>query len=162
MKPTVKILLFCFAMALISGCCSQKCAERRLQRIVKNHPELIDVKLRTLDTFLSVPGFSDMTVIPFSAIANGETICEATDHGKFVVSVNRDDSTVCVGYVADAKTLHFTDTMKYMQVIVGAKTEKHGDVSFWHRITEWISFLFIGMGLSLYLIWKLIKKVKTK
>lgn len=154
MRTTVKILLFFITFALISGCS----AERRIQRIVKSHPELIEVKMRTLDTFLTVQGYTEQVLVPLSALKNGETYTEKTDHGTFVVHVDNTDS-ICIDFIADTQQIRYQDTLKYRQVVISdPDTKKNSGVTFWNRITEWISFLAIGAGLAFYFLLKYLKK----
>lgn len=158
MKTTLKILFLCVTIALISGCS----AERRIQRIVKSHPELIEVKMRTLDTFLTVQGYTEQVLIPLSVLKNGETYTEKTDHGTFVVHVDNTDS-ICIDFIADTQQIRYQDTLKYRQVVISdPDTKKNSGVSFWNRITEWISFLAIGAGLAFYFLLKFFRTNKTK
>lgn len=151
MKSTLKILLFFVIIVLMNGCCSQRFAERRIRRMVERYPELVQLKQRTIDTFLMVPGYTDNTIIPMSAIASGETVCEATDHGTFTVTVNHDDSTVSIGFVADTQAVRYQDTVNYRQIVIAPEKEGWFD-GFGDRISEWIAFLFIGMAIAVYLL----------
>ena len=158
MKTTLKILLLCVTIALISGCS----AERRIQRIVKSHPELIEVKMRTLDTFLTVQGYTEQVLIPLSVLKNGETYTEKTDHGTFVVHVDNTDS-ICIDFIADTQKIRYQDTLKYRQVVISdPDTKKNSGVSFWNRITEWVSFLAIGAVLAFYFLLKFFRTNKIK
>ena len=159
MKRYVKTILFFILLVLLSGCSSTKCAERRIQRIVKKHPELIEVKLRTLDTLLTVKGFKDQTVVPMSAIIKGETLYETTEHGVFTIHVENGES-LCIDFAADSQLVRFQDTMKYRQVVVGVDSggKNSSGISFWHRITEWITFIFIGSCITIYLFRRFFKK----
>lgn len=158
MKTTPKILFLCVTIALISGCS----AERRIQRIVRNHPELIEVKTRTLDTFLTVQGYTEQVLVPLSVLKNGETYTEKTDHGTFVVHVDNTDS-ICIDFIADTQKIRYQDTLKYRQVVISdPDTKKNSGVTFWNRITEWISFLAIGAGLAIYFLLKFLRTHKTK
>ena len=151
MKNTVKIFLFSLVLVLMNGCCSQKCAERRIRRMVERYPELVQLKQRTIDTFLTVPGYTDCTIIPMSAIASGETVCEATDHGTFTVTVNHADSTVSIGFVADTQLVRYQDTVNYRQIVIAPEKEGWFD-GFWDRLSEWITFIFIGAAATVYLL----------
>ena len=157
MRHFFKILFFCFALSLFSGCSAQ----RRIQRIVERHPELIEVKYRTIDTFLSVPGFTDQTVVPMSSISYGSTYYETTDNGTFVVSFGQKDSTLHIGFVAENRQLHFQDTVKYRQIVINPEKEDKGWFGgFGERVSEWIAFLVVGMCLAAYLLRKSIKNKK--
>lgn len=158
MKTTVKILLFCVAFSL-TGCS----AERRIQRIVRNHPELIEVKIRTLDTLLTVQGYTDKALVPMSALKNGETYCEATDHGTFIVRRVDNTDSIRIDFIADTQQIRYQDTLKYRQVVISnPETKKNSGINFWNRITEWISFLAIGAGLAIYFLLKFLRTHKTK
>ena len=156
MKTTLKILFLCVTIALISGCS----AERRIQRIVRNHPELIEVKIRTLDTFLTVQGYTDSALVQMVRLQKGETVTTQTDHGTFVVGLNETGDSLSVDFIADTQQIRYQDTLKYRQVVISdPDTKKNSGVSFWNRITEWIIFLDIGAGLAFYF---LLKFFKTK
>ena len=150
MRTTVKILLFC---VLISGCCSQKRAERKLERLVKEYPELLELKARPFEALITVPGYTDLAIMPMRTIANGGTMREETEHGTIVVSMNLEDSTLCVGFVADTQIVCYQDTLRYRQAIVVPEQTKKGILDgFGERLAEWISFLAIGIVVTLYLL----------
>lgn len=151
MRHIVKTLFFCFALSLFTGCSAQ----RRIQRIVERHPELIEVKYRTIDSILTVPGYADHTIIPISSVTGGETYYENTDHGTFIVSVNPQDSTLHVGFVADTQQVRYLDTIQYSQVVITPEQPEKGWLhGFGERLAEWACFLFIGMAVAFYFIWK--------
>ncbi len=160
MKTSIKILFLAVIMAAISACSAQKRAERHIRRAVELCPEMVQLTAYPIDTFLSVPGYTEQVLVPLTAVMDkGETFVEATEHGTFTVNFIREDSTLCIDYVSDSQQIYFNDTLKYQSVVINPKPPEKG----WfdglgERLAEWITFLIIGMSAAFYLIFKNKKK----
>ena len=151
MKTSTKIFLLVVAMALLTGCSTERRASRMVRRAVSLCPELVQMKAHPIDTVLTAPAYTTMAIVPVAEVFTGETVYAATQHGTFVVSVSQSDSSLRVGFVAAPHKVHYQDTIRYPQVIVPETLQSRAS-GFWNSFLWWLA----GVGFSLALcVWVL-------
>ena len=111
-----------FTLAILFACCScnsQRCAARRIQRITENHPELVAEQAHTIDTLLVLLPVRDSAAFSIVPLLMADTITIPTVKGSFTIRMpeKRLDS-ITVSYHAEQDTIHFTDTIRYAQVVI--------------------------------------------
>lgn len=158
MKTSLKIFLLAAALAVMSGCSAQRRAQRHVRKAVALCPELVQVKAHAVDTVLTVKPWADVTTMQLIRLMSGDTIYSATDHGTFVVSHNRDNGEVRIGFLAAPQKLHYRDTLQYAQVVVPESFGAKGGGGFWSGFALWMVGLALGMALAVYLLRNAIKK----
>lgn len=141
MKRLLSILVL---VLILTGCSAQKRAERHMRKAVALCPELVQLKAHPIDTVLTVPGFADATTVPMEAVLQYDTIYAATDHGTVVVSLSQSDSSLRVGFVAAPQKIHFTDTLRYAQIVSKDPSEQQKR-GFWRGF----AWCFLGFCLGI-------------
>lgn len=160
MKTTLKILLFAVALVVMTGCSSQKRAERHVRKAVALCPELVQMTAHPIDTVLTAPGYADCAVLSLTEVLKGETLYAATDHGTVVVSLRQSDSALRVGFVAAPQEIHFRDTLRYAKVILpNQPKDKDGT---WGEFLAGAVCFFLGIAMALYLLFKKEKQTNQK
>ena len=162
MKTSLKILLLCVALVAMTACSAQRRAERRVRRAVALCPELVQTKAHPIDTVLTAPAFADCATVPLQTVLEGDTLYAATDHGTVVVSLRQSDSALRVGFVAAPQRVHYRDTVRYAQVVVGqpdAGTKKDGFAS---GLALWLCGIGLGGAATLWLLRNALKNKPQK
>lgn len=145
-----KILLLAAVAILMNGCCSLKRAERRVQRLAEQYPELVQMKAHPIDTFLGVPVFSDTASLRIPA-HRGDTIVAETENGTFTAYLDAADTTqLQVVFESAPAELHYQDTIKYSQVVIEPEPSKS------HSWKFPVGFV-VGIFFALVSIWAAIK-----
>lgn len=155
MKTSLKILAFVVALAAMTACSAQKRAERQVRKAVALCPELVQVKAHPVDTVLTAKGFVDVTHVSLPELLHGDTTYAAAEHGTVVVNFNPADSTLRVGFVAMPQKVHYQDTLRYQQVVLGPKADKRS--TFWSHFALCLVGFVVGIGLCCW-IYSLLKK----
>lgn len=161
MKTSIKILFLAVIMAAISACSAQKRAERHIRRAVELCPDLVQMTAHPIDTFLSVPGYTDISRVPLVKVFENDAVFVGTEHGTFALSMDKNDSTLTVSFSADRSEIHYQDTIHHAQVnIPEPKPEERKERSC-KGLSVWLFGIIVGMGLYFY--WfKSDKKETTK
>lgn len=116
MKTTLKISVFLVALFLLSGFSAQKRAERHIRKAVALCPELVQTTAHPIDTVLTVQGFADATYIPLHDVMSGDTLYKATEHGTFIVNMDKHTNEIRVGFIAAPRSVRLTDTVHYAKL----------------------------------------------
>ena len=148
MRNIFKILLFCIAFVMVSGCSAQRRAERKVRRAVELCPELVQMKAHPIDTVLSSPGFTDHAEIPIGAVLVCDSIVARTEHGRLTVRVDREEGTLRTDFTADPQLVSYRDTLYYGQVTVQPKKSGGGWTSA-DRISLWICCFLLVVVLAM-------------
>lgn len=125
MRTMLQSITLLFALLILSSCS----AARRVQRIAEQHPELVAVQAHPIDTLISVPSFTDSILVPFSVLMTDDTVIIPTEHGIFTLSVqpmpSQEDKaplpSLAITYQSDTTTIHYTDTIRYAQVVINGE-----------------------------------------
>lgn len=160
MKNVIKILLMVMTIALMNGCSAQKRAERHIRRAVELCPDLVQMTAHPIDTFLGVPGYTDIARVPMSEVLGPDIFSVETEHGTFTIGLNENDSTFEIGFTADPTEIHYQDTVQHPQVIL-PEPEARKERSF-----KWLALLLfgviVGMVLYVYLSYAYLEKPENK
>lgn len=152
MKTSIKIIILAVALAALPACSAQKRAQRHIRRAVELCPELVQLKAHPIDTFLSVPGYTDITRVPMVRIFEEDSVAVKTEHGTIILSTNPSDSTLSVAFQADHQEVHYTDTIRYADVTtIKTKTRRGGS---WIEIAVWLFGVIVGIDLAFCMVRK--------
>ncbi len=149
MKRLLKIFVLAMTLVVTASCSAQYRAQRHMRRAIELCPELAQIRTRSIDTLLVVPGYQDIARVPMENVFQYDTLYLDTDHGTISLSFDQADSTITVGYTADPAEIHYHDTISYTEVIV--PPDQDGN-AFWKKILTWILGVGAGMALTLWLL----------
>lgn len=156
MKTLLKISLLAVALTVLTGCSAQRRAERHVRKAVELCPELAQVKSHLVDTALTVPSWSDCTVMRMPSM--GETLYAPTRHGTFIVKARNADSLL-LGFVAAPQELHYRDTISFTEVSLPAtETGQTDDGGVW----KWIFCFFFGITVGFVILFMIALKANIK
>lgn len=147
-KTSLKIFLLAAALIVMNGCSAQKRAERHVRKAVALCPELVQVKAHPIDTVLTVGPWADCAAMPMPHA--GETLYASTPHGTVVVSKQKSDSVLRIGFVASPQQVRYRDTIRYSQVSASPRpAPESGPKSGWSVIGMLLLGALSGMLLLL-------------
>jgi len=156
MKTPLKIILLAAAIIIVmNGCSAQKRAERRVRRAVVECPELVQLKAHPIEGTVTAPAFADMAHVPLAPVLRRDTIYAATTHGTVIVSLDRPDSTLRVGFVAAPREMHYHDTVSFAQVVLPPSDQQPKPLHVLNSISLWLCGIGLGMALCFWLSKKL-------
>ena len=123
----MKRLLTISLLLILMGCSTTRRAERRIQRIAEHHPELVTLEAHPIDTLLALPSVDDSAVFSIVPLLMGDTITIPTAKGSFKIGREgkRQDS-LAVSYHAEQAPIHFTDTIRFAQVVIHDEQRSEG------------------------------------
>lgn len=123
----MKRLLTISLLLILMGCSTTRRAERRIQRIAEHHPELVTLEAHPIDTLLALPSVADSAVFSIVPLLMGDTITIPTAKGSFKIGREgkRQDS-LAVSYHAEQAPIHFTDTIRFAQVVIHDEQRSDG------------------------------------
>lgn len=123
----MKRLLTISLLLILMGCSTTRRAERRIQRIAEHHPELVTLEAHPIDTLLALPSVADSAVFSIVPLLMGDTITIPTAKGSFKIGRDgkRQDS-LAVSYHAEQAPIHFTDTIRFAQVVIHDEQRSDG------------------------------------
>ena len=117
MKTRLFILIFVLSVSLVlCACDAKRRAQRRIRRITERCPELVTVQAHPIDTFIELPPLADTAVMPLAPLLDGQAVKIQTEQGTFTATATDDSLTVT--YEAEPEPVHFSDTLRYSQVII--------------------------------------------
>lgn len=151
MKTSLKIFLLAVALIVMNGCSAQRRAERLVRRAVALCPELVQVKAHPIDTVLTVHGWADAVTMQLTDIMRGDTIYRAAEHGTFVVSHNRQNGEVRIGYIAMPQKVRYRDTLHYPQVVLPPSAGQKAKGGFWSHFALVLTGICTGVALCVWL-----------
>lgn len=151
MRNIFKILLFCIAFVLVSGCSAKRLAERKVRRAVELCPELVQLKAHPIDTTLTAHAFTDHTEVPIMSVLLCDSIITRTDHGKVTLRVDREEGTLKVDFTADPQQVRYQDTIQIREVTVRPKEKGTGWTSE-DRISLWTCIFLLGAAVAMWLL----------
>lgn len=119
-----------FTLAILFACCScnsQRRAARRIARIAERNPELVTLEAHPIDTLLALPSVADSAIFSIVPLLMGDTITIPTAKGCFKIGREgkRQDS-LAVSYHAEQAPIHFTDTIRFAQVVIHDEQRSDG------------------------------------
>lgn len=147
MKNFLKTSLIIALCLTLTACSVQKRAERHIRKAVALCPELVQTTAHPIDTVLTVQGFADATYIPLHDILSGDTLYKATEHGTFLVSMDRKTSEIRVGFIAAPRHVRLTDTVHYAQVAYMPHAQQAAKGT-----PAWVVFVGIIVGVAVGII----------
>ena len=117
----MKTRCFLFLMMLsvtmvLCACDAKRRAQRRIRRITERCPELVTVQAHPIDTFIELPPLADTAVMPLAPLLDGQAVKIQTEQGTFTATATDDSLTVT--YEAEPEPVHFSDTLRYSQVVI--------------------------------------------
>ena len=133
-----RITTIIFAALVLASCMTQKAAQRKINRIVKHHPELFAADttwIQTIDTVqIKVPYYSHDTIVE-----KGDTIVIETERFKTVIQTIR-DSVFIVNTEIKEQNIPFIihDSIPVIQNEVIVKTEKE-------KFIPWVYWVLLGL-----------------
>lgn len=157
MKTPLKIILLAVALIVMSGCSAQRRAQRHVRKAVALCPELVQVKAHAVDTVLTVKPWADATTMQLTEVMSGDTLYRATDHGTFIVSHNRKNGEVRIGFLAAPQKLHYRDTLQYAQVVV-PKSMANPRHRVWAEWAAWLIGVAMGVAFAVWLLRNALKR----
>ena len=117
----MKTRYFLFLMMLLvtmvlCACDAKRRAQRRIRRVTEQCPELLSVQAHPIDTFIELPPLADTAVMPLAPLLDGQAVKIQTEQGTFTATATDDSLTVT--YEAEPEPVHFSDTLRYSQVVI--------------------------------------------
>ena len=117
MKTRLFILIIVLSVSLVlCACDANRRAQRRIRRITEQCPELLSVQAHPIDTFIELPPLADTAVMPLAPLLDGQAVKIQTELGTFTATATDDSLTVT--YEAEPEPVHFSDTLRYSQVVI--------------------------------------------
>lgn len=116
MKNFLKTSLIIALCLTLTACSVQKRAERHIRKAVALCPELVQTTAHPIDTVLTVQGFADATYIPLLDVMSGDTLYKATEHGTFIVNMDKRTNEIRLGFIAAPRSVRLTDTVHYAKL----------------------------------------------
>ncbi|MBR3711113.1 MAG: hypothetical protein IKM99_09170 [Bacteroidales bacterium] len=159
MKTSIKTFIIVFAMAMLPACSVQKRADRHIRRAVELCPDLVQMKAHPIDTFLSVPGYTDIARVPIDKVFEDDAIFVGTEHGMITLSMDKTDSTLTVAFSAAPSEIRYRDTVNYSQVVLAKEQKQAKEWSF----KNWLATLVCGLCIgAAFILWLLREKQENK
>lgn len=116
-------ILFLLLMSLVMCACNaNRRAQRQIRRITERCPELLTVQAHAFDTLLTVVPVADSAAMPLRSLLEGQAVTVTTKQGTFTATATDDSLTIT--YEAQPEPIHFTDTLRYAQVIITEEPPK--------------------------------------
>ena len=141
MKTFVKIAVVLAILVGIPSCSAQKRAERHIRRAVELCPDLVQMKAHPIDTFLSVPGYTDRARVPIEKVFEADAVFVGTDHGMITLAMDKTDSILTVAFSAAPSEIRYQDTVSYSQVVLLKEKKPAKEWSF----KNWLATLVCGL-----------------
>ena len=117
MKTRLFILILVLSVSMVlCACDAKRRAQRRIRRITEQCPELLSVQAHPIDTFIELPPLADTAVMPLAPLLDGQAVKIQTEQGTFTATATDDSLTVT--YEAEPEPVHFSDTLRYSQVVI--------------------------------------------
>ena len=117
MKTRLFILILVLSVSMVlCACDAKRRAQRRIRRITERCPELVTVQAHPIDTFIELPPLADTAVMPLAPLLDGQAVKIQTEQGIFTATATDDSLTVT--YEAEPEPVHFSDTLRYSQVVI--------------------------------------------
>ena len=110
------LMLLSVSMVVLCACDTKRRAQRRIRRITERCPELVTVQAHPIDTFIPLPPVADTAVMPLAPLLDGQAVKIQTEQGTFTATATDDSLTVT--YEAEPEPVHFSDTLRYSQVVI--------------------------------------------
>ncbi len=110
-------ILFLLLMSMVMCACNaNRRAQRQIRRITERCPELHTVQAHAFDTLLTVAPVADSAAMPLRPLLEGQPVTVKTKQGTFTATATDDSLTIT--YEAQPEPIHFTDTLRYAQVVI--------------------------------------------
>ena len=116
------LLLLVSAMMILCACDAKRRAQRRIRRITERCPELLTVQAHPFDTIIQLPPVADTAVMPLAPLLDGQAVKIQTEQGIFTASAAND--SLAITYNAEQEPVHYSDTLRYSQVVVTEEPPK--------------------------------------
>ena len=117
MKTRCFLFLIMLSVTMVlCACDAKRRAQRRIHRITEQCPELLSVQAHPIDTFIELPPLADTAVMPLAPLLDGQAVKIQTEQGTFTATATDDSLTVT--YEAEPEPVHFSDTLRYSQVVI--------------------------------------------
>ena len=156
MKTRLFILFLVLSVSLaLCACDAKRRAQRRIRRITEQCPELLSVQAHPIDTFIELPPLADTAVMPLAPLLDGQAVKIQTEQGTFTATATDDSLTVT--YEAEPEPVHFSDTLRYSQVVIEAAPEKKKPPAFMWFLLGMVIVLLAVIITAIVIVIKMVK-----
>ena len=149
------LLLLVSAMMILCACDAKRRAQRRIRRITERCPELLTVQAHPFDTIIQLPPVADTAVMPLAPLLDGQAVKIQTEQGIFTATATDDSLTVT--YEAEPEPVHFTDTLKYAQVVIEEKPAEKKPPNFMWFLLGMVVVLLAVIITAIVIVIKIVK-----